>query len=88
VFCPEETTRQMYENPVASLPPNDASDSPNDAIDSLVIDAEHPMIISACMERLARLLTRVGWAPPSPMPARSTCHTYAEPEEGGDPGLV
>jgi hypothetical protein len=54
VFCPEKTTRHMYEHPVetraqiaedarrtlASLPPNDA-------IDTLVIGAEHPVILEA-----------------------------------------
>jgi NAD(P)-dependent dehydrogenase (short-subunit alcohol dehydrogenase family) len=54
VFCPDETTRRVYEEPVAAraeilkdveriygaLPPNDM-------IDSLVIGADHPMILEA-----------------------------------------
>jgi NAD(P)-dependent dehydrogenase (short-subunit alcohol dehydrogenase family) len=54
VFCPEETTRRAYEDPVA-VRAAIAADvervygelSPNEAIDNLVVGADHPMILEA-----------------------------------------
>jgi uncharacterized protein len=54
VFCPEETTRAMYERPIESRAQiaQDAkqmlaSMPPSDEIDSLVIGADHPLIQTA-----------------------------------------
>lgn len=54
VFCPEETTRRAYEDP-ARIRAEIAADverihselPPNEMIDSLVIGADHPMILEA-----------------------------------------
>jgi short-subunit dehydrogenase len=54
VFCPEESTRHMYEHPVETRAQIGADARrtlsglpPNDAIDTLVIGADHPLILSA-----------------------------------------
>jgi short-subunit dehydrogenase len=54
VFCPEETTREAYEHPVATRA-QIAEDveriygalPPNEMIDTLVVGADHPMILEA-----------------------------------------
>jgi short-subunit dehydrogenase len=54
VFCPEETTQKVYENPVAAKA-QIAEDvrriygelPPNELIDTLVIGADHPLILEA-----------------------------------------
>jgi NAD(P)-dependent dehydrogenase (short-subunit alcohol dehydrogenase family) len=54
VFCPEETTRRAYEDPVAVRAAIAADVErvygelpPNEAIDNLVVGADHPMILEA-----------------------------------------
>jgi uncharacterized protein len=54
VFCPEESTRHMYEHPVEARAQIGADARrtlnelpPDDAIDTLVIGADHPLVLSA-----------------------------------------